>query len=136
MLRLVLSHSLLWSGSIPLYVCNTSSFLCICGWMLSLFPHIVNCKQCCWNTEVHVSFQIRVFCRYMPWSGVAGPYCNYIFSFLNNFHTALHSEWLHQLTFAPTVPLFPSPSPPFIICRQFDDGCSPLLRRPTAASRY
>ena len=48
-----------------------------------------------------------------------------IFSFLRSLHTV--PQWLHQLTFPPTVQegsFFSTPSPAFVTCRLFNDGHS------------
>ena len=43
------------------------------------------------NTRMHESFWNVVFSRYMPINGMTGSYANFIFSFLRNLHTDLHS---------------------------------------------
>ena len=48
------------------------------------------------NTGVHVSFQIRVFSRYMPRSGIVGLYGNSIFFLINLFIYF----WLHWVFIA------------------------------------
>ena len=75
------------------------------------------------NTEVRVSFQIRVFVfsGYMPRSGMAVSYSNSIFSFLGTpfFHSGC-------IIYTPTNGvgglLFFILYPAFIICKLFDDS--------------
>ena len=67
---------------------------------------------------VHVSFSILVSSEYMPRSGFAGSYGDFIPSFLRTLHTIFHSGCISLCS------LFSTPSPAFIVCRLFDDGHS------------
>ena len=77
------------------------------------------------NIGVHVSFQIMVFSKYVPRSGISGSCGSSTLFFKEPPYCSL--QWLYQFTFPPTVKegsLFSTPSPTFIVCRFFDDGHS------------
>ena len=102
---------------------------------LSCFHVLDIVNSAAMNIEIHVSFQIIIFIfsGYIPRSRIAGSYGNFIFSFLRNFHSVLHSGYtnIHSHQQHRKVS-FSMPSPAFIICKHFDDGhsdwCKVMLR--------
>ena len=51
------------------------------------------------HIRVHVSFQIMVFCRCVPNSGIAGSYSNSAFTLLRNLYTIFHSGCINLYSY-------------------------------------
>ena len=130
------------SRSIHISANDTISFLCMAekhsvaymyhifilsstGGYLCCFHVLAIVNSAATNIWVHISFEIMVFSRYMPSSGIVGSYGSSLFSFISNPHIVLHSSWInvHSTNSVWGFPFLHTLSA-FTICRCFDDGHS------------
>ena len=73
----------LWLSNIPLCIYTTFLFIHL-SLDIRLLSCFGSCKWCCYKHWINVSFQITIFSRYVPRSGVAGSYGSSVSSFWSN----------------------------------------------------
>ena len=123
LLQMASFHSFLWLSNIPLYIYTPSS-LFTCWWLLGCFDVSAIVNSAAVNFGMYVSFQIRVFHRYMSKNGIAESYNSSIFRFFEEPQFCFPYR-LNQFIVSSRVwedSLFCTPFPAFVIWRLFDEG--------------
>ena len=82
-------------SSISLYICTTASLSIHVDGHLGCFHILAIVTSVAVNIGVHVSFSALISSGYMPRSGIAGSYGDFIPKFLRNLHMVLYSGFIN-----------------------------------------
>ena len=120
-------HSFLWLSNIPLCIYITFFIHSSVDGHLGCFHVLAIVNSAAMNNRIHVSLSILVSSGYKPRSDIAGSCGSFNPNFLRNLSipSCIVVVSIYIPTNSATVfPFFLHPSPAFIVCRLFHDGCS------------